>query len=52
LHDKVAAELLANGHLKGWFVAKKGATPREDTLVFFPARKGRKQLPEARKVKK
>ncbi|HEV8715320.1 MAG TPA: hypothetical protein VGX03_21135 [Candidatus Binatia bacterium] len=51
LRYKAVAELLANGHLKGWFVERKGATPREDTLVFFPARKGRKPLPEARRVK-
>jgi hypothetical protein len=49
---EAVAELLANGHLKGWFVANKGATSREDALVFFPARKGRKPLPEARRVKK
>src|SRR5713226_5754420 len=48
---KAVCELSANGHLKGWFVAHKGATSREDTLVFFPARKGRKQLPTARRVK-
>jgi hypothetical protein len=52
LRYKAVAELLANGRLKGWFVEYKGATSREDTLVFFPARKGRKQLPEARRVKK
>jgi hypothetical protein len=51
LRYKAVAELLANGHLKGWFVEHKGATSREDTLVFFPARKGRKPLPEAQRVK-
>ncbi|HEV8714246.1 MAG TPA: hypothetical protein VGX03_15650 [Candidatus Binatia bacterium] len=51
LRYKAVAELLANGHLKGWFVEHKGATSREDTLVFFPARKGRKPLPTARRVK-
>jgi hypothetical protein len=53
LRYKAVCELLANGHLKGWFVAHKGATPREDTLVFFPVRKkGRKPLPTAQRAKK
>jgi hypothetical protein len=33
--------LEANGHLRGWFVEKKGATARDDTLMWFPARKTR-----------
>jgi len=52
LRYKAVAALEANGHLKGWFVEHKGATPREDTLVFFPAAKGQKPLRTARRVKK
>jgi len=37
---EAVAELLANGRLKGWFVDHKGATPRADTLVFFPGGRG------------
>jgi hypothetical protein len=39
--SKVVCSLKGNGHLKGWFVEKKGDIPRNDTLVFFPAKKKR-----------
>jgi hypothetical protein len=28
----------------GWFVEKKGDSPRNDTLVFFPAQKKRAKI--------
>lgn len=52
LRVKAVCELFANGRLKGFFIERKGATPQEDTMVFFPARKGGKPLPTARRVKK
>ena len=36
---KAVAGLQTNGHFKGWFIEKKGATGADDTLVWFPARK-------------
>jgi hypothetical protein len=39
--SKVVCSLKGNGQLKGWFVEKKGDIPRNDTLVFFPAKKKR-----------
>lgn len=38
LRLKACMSLKTNGHLRGFFIAKKGATPQEDTLVWFPAR--------------
>jgi hypothetical protein len=46
---KAICGISANGHFKGYFVAKKGATTREDTFVWFPARPPRKRLAKARK---
>jgi hypothetical protein len=34
--------LKANGHLRGWFVDKKGDGPGKNTLVWFPAKKKRR----------
>jgi hypothetical protein len=47
---KAICEISANGHFKGYFVAKKGTTTREDTLVWFPARTPRKRPAKARKA--
>jgi hypothetical protein len=47
---KAVIALEANGHLRGWFVEKKGATARDDTLVFFPARKKRVTKRPAKKA--
>ena len=41
LRLKACMSLTANRQLRGFFIAKKGATLIEDTLVFFPARKKR-----------
>jgi hypothetical protein len=38
---KALVTLKANGHLRGWCLEKKGATTRDDTLVWFPAKKQR-----------
>jgi hypothetical protein len=46
---KAVCSLSTNGHLSGWFVAKKGATPSENTLVWFPARKRRKRPVKAKR---
>ena len=43
--------LTANGRLKGWFIEKKGATVRDDTRIFFPARKRQKRSAKTRKNK-
>jgi|SRR5712692_11837253 len=43
--------LEANGRLKGWFIEKKGATVRDDTRIFFPARKRQKRSAKTRKNK-
>jgi hypothetical protein len=47
---KAVCALEANGHLKGWFVEKKGDIPRNDTLVFFPAKKKRAKKRAAKKA--
>jgi hypothetical protein len=53
LRCKAICELFAHGRLKGWFVEHKGATSKEETLVFFPAAKHHKKQPlTARKVKR
>src|SRR5262245_23478093 len=39
---KACMSLKANGHLRGFFVAKKGIAPHQDILVWFPARKKRR----------
>jgi len=38
---KAVIGLEKNGQLRGWFVEKKGPTPADDSLVWFPARKKR-----------
>ena len=45
---KAVFGLLANGHLKGWLVEKKGPTPADDSVVWFPARKGRAKKRKAK----
>lgn len=37
MQSKAAFQLIANDQLMGWFIARKGDTPAEDTLVWFPA---------------
>ena len=53
LRYKAVAALKANGRLTGWFVTHKGATPSEDTMVFFPKEEHHKHpVLTAKKVKK
>jgi hypothetical protein len=40
----------ANGHFKGWLVAKKGANGEPDTLAWFPERKERKRAKRRNKA--
>jgi len=42
--------LTTNKQLRGFFIAKKGASPREDTMVWFPARKKRAKKRTKKKV--
>ena len=53
LRLQACMSLPTNRQLRGFFVAKKGATPREDTLEWFPARKKRakKRTTEKRTMK-
>ena len=48
---KAVCSLSANGHLSGWFVAKKGAAPAQDTVLWFPVRAKRKTRKRPAKTK-
>jgi hypothetical protein len=47
---KAFVSLEANGRLSGYFVDRKGATPEEDTIVFFPTEAGTRRVKSARKA--